>query len=296
MVFKVHSERSRDGRRDRIAAVTFFFDYVGFPQLRENYERFVARWRESGIPWFTVECVLRGQKPQLEGQNVSTVEVADPFIHKESAINYAVRRLPPEFQTVIWTDADMMFDDFAPMFELPERLTRARAVQVMRTLHYLNPNGAREKTKTAHAINPTNGFQGGAWAASREFFERFGGLYSGSPVGGHDTVFLIGVYDLVRAWRWHLRRRAAPQAAEIVDWVRRVHPYFDARVDCLPIEAEHLFHGPLTYREYGDKHGLVQHLPSSAYRRDANGFLEFAAPHEGERQALLDYWHRRESA
>jgi hypothetical protein len=295
--------RGKRSAEPSIAAVTSFYNYAGFNSLRENYLRFSAEWAASKIPLYTVECLLPGQSPSLpDAPNLHRVTVADPFIHKESAINWMVPQIPAQYRQIVWTDCDYLFDDFAPFRRLPSLLTQQRAVQCISKLDYIDRRGIAFARKTAFAATPdSGGFHGGTWAADRSLWDSWGGLYSGSALGGHDTVSLMSFYGPERFGAWTSRRHPAFRK-EILDFCSRQSNHFAGRVGCLDVCASHLYHGQLANRRYVDKHTLVKHLPPGAFRRDAKGFLEFNRAwlrntrrysFERDRLALLDYYRER---
>ena len=285
---KIIRTKGQSAAVNQIAAITYFYNYAGFRSLAQNYRRFAAAWRAgTQIPLYTIECLLPGQQASLPaGADTLPVAVQDPFIHKESAINHAVREwLPAHYQTVIWTDCDYLFSDYGEFARLPSLLARYRAVQCMARLDYLDRQDQPYETKFAFAgpqtggriakseQRPRRGFHGGCWAADRALWNH-GGLYSGSALGGHDTVALMGMYGPRSFGEWTSRRHPEFRQ-EIKDWATRIHPYFAGQIGCLEQGARHLYHGQLARRQYVEKHQLVRHLPPSAFQRDVQGFLQF---------------------
>ena len=93
--------------------VTFFFNYADCPRMLANHLRWRKQWRGFELPVYTVEVLLQGQLPSLEGDRVHHVTVQEPLFHKEAAVNYMLQRLPADTDLVLWIDSDLMFSGLA---------------------------------------------------------------------------------------------------------------------------------------------------------------------------------------
>lgn len=282
---------------DQAACVTTFFDWSGNPYLARNHAAFRAHWQSAGIPLYTVECHLKGIKPQLPPQsNLWRVAVKDPLFHKESAINFAVRNLPADFKVILYVDADMIMDDYRPLHRVPELLAGdVRAVQLMERVRYLDASGRWIEDKTAFDPGTREGFYGAGWAYRREFFDVHGGFFDDYPLGGLDTCALIAAYGEAnhpgRSGFW--RMLEPDMARQAHSWCEVKQRYFGGRVAVLPITARHLWHGDLKDRRYMDRHRILRSTPIQSYRRDRNGFVEFRHVEPRTYANVLKYWEGR---
>ena len=169
-------------KNNKTAAITYFYDYIGAPLLRQNYHAFKETWKENTeIPLYTVECLLPNQKPLI--QDAWHIRVKDPFIHKESAINWGVQKIPTEFENIIWTDSDMIFEDYSNLELIPNVLCSHRAVQLATKLRHLDIEGNTERIRVSISRNKSKGFHGGAWAIKRAFLINLNCLTSLLSVG-----------------------------------------------------------------------------------------------------------------
>lgn len=282
---------------DEVACVTTFFDWSGNPWLARNHEIFRRHWENSGIPLYTVECHLKGIRPQLPPQpNLWRVLVKDPLFHKESAINFAVRKLPSKYRAIMYMDADMIVDDFQPLREVPRLLSgQTRAVQLISRVDYVDQDGRFEESKEHFSPETRHGFYGAGWAYRREFFDDHGGFFDGYPLGGLDTCALIAAYGEAdhRGRRGFWRMLEPCMARNARAWCQVKQRYFGGQVRVLPTVARHLWHGDLTDRRYMDRHRILRSLPLSHYRRDRNGFVEFDQIEPRRYANVLKYWEGR---
>ena len=302
--------RKRGSTANTLAAVTTFFNYAGFKSQPANYHLFADAWRSnSDIPLYTLELLLHGQRsslnlPQSEF-NLEPVRVKEPFFHKESGLNWIVKNLPDQFREIMWVDCDFIFSDYKELKKLPALLTQYKAVQCIKDLHYLDRSGNVVSSRRAIAATKRKGergFHGGAWAASRDLWDSWGGLYSGGVIGGNDTVTAIASQNPNNR-KVNLGRRNKETEKEIQEWAGRQSNYFQGRIVSLRGEARHMFHGDRDNRQYTDRHKMIRHLPPTAYRRDSKGFQQFnpdfldrhnrPRDFQPDRDALLEYFASR---
>lgn len=93
-----------------MAVIAVHFNFAGWQSLRDNYKRFAHEMRFWGVPFFVAELAIDGH----------AFEIPDAYLQfrggpqnvlwqKEAMINRLVASLPPEYDSVAWLDADILF-------------------------------------------------------------------------------------------------------------------------------------------------------------------------------------------
>ena len=277
--------------------VTFFFNYADCPRMLANYLRWRKQWQGFELPVYTVEVLLRGQLPSLEGDRVHHVTVQEPLFHKEAAVNYMLHRLPADTELVLWIDSDLMFSGLAGLRKIPGMLQRHAVVQLMRSIQYLGPGGEHlDRLKKSFFHDQRNGYHGGAFAARADTLKACGGLPVCSPTGGGDSVFLMGCMgpELVKRWEWYVKKFQPSVQQNMREYAAKAFSVVKGRAGVLDqCTGRHLWHGDTETREYQTRHSIIERLDYAQTKLDGNGFLEFTTPQPEIRQGMLDYWHRR---
>lgn len=294
---------------DRIAAIAVLFNPANYLKLVTNYQVFAEAWEESGIPLHTVEVLLPGQTKSITGPNVMHLNAKVPFFHKESAINYAVKQLPTEVDSVCWVDADFVWDNYLWVGALRRSLALNPVVQMWRLLHDLDEDGSTSRTFSALELSQNKGSPGGAWAADRRLFTDYGGLFDRCIVGGGDSCAAAGFREPFHKQHtrsgdsWNSRileimGRRLPESV-LVDyevWRKKVSEWVGGRVGLLHEDANHLFHGRRDRRNYGDRYLLVKDVSSDDHlTRGDGGLFEWKYPHPEVDESLMEFFKGRVS-
>ncbi len=290
------SIRSATGMNS-IAAVCCFFNPAGFRRPRLNYDTFAKAWKRSGIPLYTVEVLMPGQVPNIIGERVGQVKVRAPFFHKESAINYGVRELVPrEVSKIVWVDADLVWENYDWPRRLGKLLDSQPVVQLWQKLRDRNVAGGQIGERHSFAWQARRGSPGGAWAAQRELFTHFGGLFDDWPTGGNDSLAAAAFsgdagQSIVRHCQEQMHHdlvaRFETWAAPITRWVR-------GDIGLLAETVDHLYHGERISRQYGHRHKLLKNVVFDRdLRRDENGFMEWTFPQPDKNAAFQEFFENR---
>jgi hypothetical protein len=107
--------------RSRLGIVSVIFNPVRYRSRYERYNKFRHHMAQSGVKFFTVECIFDsatrfGLPPQrfevTQLGNPQHIQVIAPSVMwmKENLINIAVQRLPPHIDRIAWVDADVEFE------------------------------------------------------------------------------------------------------------------------------------------------------------------------------------------
>lgn len=292
----------------RLAAVTCFYNPAGFSTLRENYNRFAEQFEADGMPpLYTVEIALPGQEFSIpKGPRVLHLRAAHALWFKENAINIAATHrdfIPSEFTAIAWIDCDLLFNNPRWPEIAAEKLRDVPAVQLFQTITHLDREGEPESTRkgvAAHLadIRDTPAEYGdfppgGAWAAHREFFDRFK-LYEGNVTGGGDAM--VHAAFMVNINPPFLQRFQNERLANHFQrWALPVARHVRGQVDYVPGEVTHLWHGDRVHRQYRERVELLADFDPDVdiHHNEQTDLLEWATDKPELHRRHLEYFEKR---
>jgi predicted glycosyltransferase involved in capsule biosynthesis len=302
---------------NEFCAVTTFFNPAKFDSLLNNYHVFAENLRLQGVKLITVECAFNNDKFQIpESKTVFHLRSNSIMWQKERLINYAVSKLPPECKYFAWLDCDIIFTnkDWAKI--AVEKLKKNDIIQLFKKVIYL-PKGhthfnGKDKLmmiqgvvwqkmihrnwlqrRMAHQL-PFSA-PGFAWAARRDFFfdTPLNGIYDKNIIGSGDT-FLVDCY--FNSWDIHgFAKKFTPAMKDHMMAYARKLKELEPRLDYLPIDIWHLWHGSLKNRAYMDRHDIVleyDYDPMNDIVLYGNVY-EWASRKKGMHDAIKGYFHSR---
>jgi hypothetical protein len=226
-----------------------------------------------------MEVVYEDRYAEILGSTVIPAGPRSVLWQKERLINRAVERLPPSVWWVAWIDHDLVWES-DQWVEAAVRMLRGGmdCVQLFDKIKYLARDGqsitqtATSATAARAAGGVPNAAPGGAWMASRRWFDSIGGLYDRNVCGGGDATF----FDAVTASRSGYLERQAPQLRlDSIEYCQRVG---GARWGCLPTSVQHLWHGERDHRQYHSRDEILARggfCPRRDVRVNHNGLLEW---------------------
>src|SRR4051794_6956242 len=95
---------------DHLYVVTSVFNPAGYKKRYDLYYQFEEHMKKFGIKLITIECVYGDSQDYsvTESKNPYHIQVrtTDPLWHKENLLNMAIRKLPEDWESVLWLDAD----------------------------------------------------------------------------------------------------------------------------------------------------------------------------------------------
>ena len=274
--------------RHNIAALACHFN----PQRSANrvrcYETFARQFPRIGLDLFTIEGSANGDWEIPAGPRVFRYRLNDLLWSKENLLNVAFRRLPDQYEHVVWWDSDILVlhPDYRDL--LAQCLDTHPAVQGFERLRYLSPTGGVERDwrrglvahNTADGTrsgSTTKGSPGGIWAARRDTLDRIGGLYERSVSGAGDVIWSCAVYgDEATAF---LAQFWPPRFIDdAISYGRQVSPHIPT-VGYVPSDAVHLYHGSRENRKYQARHQVMQDCgydPAEHVTTDQDGLLRWS--------------------
>jgi len=292
----------------KLAAVTCFYNPASFQTLRENYDRFAEQFTQPGWPpLFTVEIALPGQEFSIPaGPRVLQLRAQHALWFKENAINIAARHrdfIPSEFTGIAWLDCDLLFENQAWATEAAEKLRDVPAVQCFQSITHLDRAGDPIQTRkgvVAH-LSELEEFPrkfgdcppGGAWAAHREFFDRFG-LYEKFITGGGDAMAHSAMMQHLEPHYLKGFENDA-LAKDYTRWACPVARHIRGQVDYVPGNIKHIWHGDREHRQYRERRYYLHDMnpAEDLHHNEETDLIEWATNKPELHRRHVEYFQNR---
>ncbi len=196
--------------------------------------------------------------------------------HKENLINIGIRKLlPANWNTVAWIDGDIEFENPNWAIDTLKILTKFDVVQLFTTCFDLNQHnipmsiwqGFGYKFCNGEKYEPIRGINywhsGYAWACTRNYFEKVGGLYDKGILGSGDYIMTQGYLGKCGFGNKTL--------VEFRDDINKYTVGFDkVKVGYIPTNIKHYFHGLKANRKYSERNQIL-----TKYHYDPNVHLKY---------------------
>jgi hypothetical protein len=293
-----------------LGVVTSYFNPCGFRVRAENFERFVAPIRQSGIPLVIVEACFDDDPAALLPERHATlrVEARDVMWQKERLLDLGASFLPAHCSKVAWLDADVLFERADWAVETARLLDDAVVVQPFAEVVRLSRGAvvprpddvvfesfgavyATRPGELSHGKFERHGHTGFAWAARRDVIARRG-LYDACIAGSGDHMM---AHAFAGDWEspciGRMVGRGGRHVAHFRRWSRGVHEEVRGRVAFAPGRLLHLWHGSMENRRYVQRNRELQALafdPKVDIRISDTGCWEWASD-----RPELHAWARR---
>ena len=259
-------------------AISCYFNPAGYERRRLAFDAF----RQAlDIPLLVVEQSLNG----LQEVSSSSAEIVlqasggDAMWQKERLLNIALDALPSECDQVAWLDCDILFEDRNWFQSLETKLGEVPLVQLFRDVKYLDPgwepglvleehvervrpsivSGISSGLGVGEALEapspdqrPGTYANGMAWAANREFIEKYR-FYDACIIGGGDRAITCAAYGCFdHIFEWHSMNEA--QQAYYLQWAIPFYQGCQGRTACLDTDIYHQWHGKASDRGLLSRH------------------------------------------
>lgn len=201
-----------------------------------------------------------------------------PIWHKENMINLGVRRLlPSNWKAFAWIDADIEFTNPNWARDTLRALSEYAVVQPFaKSVHLdsLNRPTSVEYPSVGYVVQHKNlisyGNCGYAWAMTRTAYERVGGLYEHSIMGGGDAIMSMAFTRQGSISKLHVLSKGFQTS------IKKYCERGFCSVGYVEGEVHHYFHGSLKNRKYVERwETLVRHQydPYVHLSKDVHGVL-----------------------
>lgn len=225
--------------------------------------------------------------------------------HKENMINLAIKRLlPTDWKAVAWIDGDIEFENTDWVDYTLKTLTQFDIVQLFSVCFDLDKQNIPMNIWQGFGYKFCNGQEfthqrglnywhcGYAWACTREFYEKMGGIYDKSILGSGDYILSQRLFGNIASLDESLidfRKDIACHYVEIDE--------MDVRVGYIPCVIKHYYHGEKTNRKYIQRNEVlveIQYDPAKHITYDNNGLIVPSACMPNETlEKILQYFSQR---
>jgi hypothetical protein len=213
------------------------------------------------------------------------IRTKTPLWHKENMINTMIReRLPVDWKTVAWIDADIRFEsahwatdtlkllngqyDIVQLFSHAVDMDKKEnTMQVFQSFGYKHAND-REYTR----VGPDFWHPGYAWACTRETYDKMGGLYDLSILGSGDHNMALSMLGKSAS---SVHEKVSKDYKESVSQLEKNMK--SLRLGYVPGVIKHYFHGTKQNRKYKERWQILvdhEYSPNLHLIRDKNGILQ----------------------
>ncbi len=176
---------------------------------REFIKRFENE--ESNVNLYIVELCYGNQKYYVTNSNNKNhlqLRGNIPLWHKENMINIGIKKLlPKNWKAVAWIDADIEFESTTWALDTLKVLNGCSDIvqlfshcvdmnKKQLTMNVFNSFGYQFTKKNQYISNGINYWHPGyAWACTRKFYDRLGGLYDKGILGSGDNMMAFSLIN-----------------------------------------------------------------------------------------------------
>lgn len=243
----------------KVAAVCCHFNPCGYAKLEENYYRFRDALPPD-LPLWTAELAFDDKPFRLDAGERSLRfrgNASNILWQKERMLNLTLAAVPPEYDCLMWLDADLLWVNENWLPEALLALQTANAVQLFSHVVDTDITGAVVARKAGHIwarlTGQGYGRPGGAWLARREILSV--PLYDHCVLGGGDSAVVYGWED--RATESVSLLTECGRTGNYFRWVKEAHAVVGSALSHVRGDVLHLYHGSRDNRQYQTRYRLL---------------------------------------
>lgn len=258
-------------RAEVLDVILVYSNPLGLRSRRRLFHLAERHMLDSGVRLTRIECAYGTLPFELEPRSdagLVRVRAKTLVWNKENLINVAIKRLPSDWHSLAWIDADVVFRSPSWAADTLRALQHYPVVQPWGNCYDLGPHG--EHLELHHSfcrlwheqkvVNPhwsrdyTYPHPGYAWAARRDALEQVGGLIDVGALGAGDHHMAYALIGRVR--------ETAPMGVTegyirpLFGWQERAKA-FGQHLGYVAGTIEHHWHGPKAARGYVDRWKIV---------------------------------------
>jgi hypothetical protein len=277
---------------NRFHVLTVVSNPIRYESRYKLYHRFRRHMEECGIKLWTVEVAFGHREFEVTRSDCEhdlQLRTHGELWHKENALNLLVERLPTDWKSLAWVDADIEFANWrgtkAWYLETLHALQHHRIVQLFQNAVDLGPNHEALQIHQGFAYSYVTGkpkgkcythwHPGYAWAIRRKAFDAMGGFIDWGILGSGDA-------HMASAWIGAVQDSVNPAISP--EYMKRLLAYQnrcerEVRRDIgyLPGTILHHFHGKKKDRRYTDRWKILtetQFDPDVDIHKDWQGLYQ----------------------
>ncbi len=237
----------------KLTLVTSYYNPAGFKRHPARYQAFREQMDKLPIEVITVECAFEGKPFEVTSSanaNHIQVRAAHPLWITENLLNIGLRKATTPY--LMWCDMDLFFP-IGWVDKVLEQLASHDICQAFTDVEFWGPDSeviAKTRGFVADRMygNPEQLYHstGGAWAFSREFYNRMpGGLFDCTIAEGTDDIM---AYALVGDVGFKLRSQHTPTVHRLAyAWEEAV---CGCEIGVVDYPVIHKWHGSQINKQY----------------------------------------------
>lgn len=208
---------------------------------------------------------------------------SDPLWHKESCVNYVLKRLPEKYDKIIVIDNDITFSNPEWIDKAEDLLDHYLMIQLFDFVKYYGPDNVvvdyYSKGTVYHADSSrflAEGNPGICVGYRREYLEAVGGLFDKCLVGGGDVVNLIPFYYDTHSIKMNILSTVfIDHKIDMIDYFEKafkyiVHSQYERTSYIDNCVALHMYHGTINNRQYTSRYKMINELSSNYVSKQDN--------------------------
>lgn len=276
---------------EQLWVITCYFNPCRYQNRYQNYLTFASNLQKQNVQLLTVELGTDVHLPPSSATKYVPIYESDVLWAKERLLQIALEQLPDTCQYVVWCDCDVLFHDGDWAHQTVKALQSHRVIQPFTKCVFLGATETPQKhgmfapstsfarwyarrnatvTHTPHIIG--EGHPGYVWAARRDVLKRIG-FYDKCILGHADVVMAVafshntqrdGPFPMTWEPHWSPGWSEALQN-DVRAWQARTVEVVQGDLGFLPGTVYHLWHGPRSNRNYGNRGFLLQDFDPNAH-------------------------------
>jgi hypothetical protein len=271
---------------DTLHIVTIISNICEFKRRWELMEQFIKKTEQiPNVKLYIVELAYGEQDFYITSPNNPfhlQLRTKYALWHKENLINIGIKKLLPEnWKAVAWIDGDIEFENPNWVIDTLNILTEFDIVQLFTTCFDLDENNIPMSIwqsfgyKYCHGenFNHIKGINywhtGYAWACTRNYYNKIGGLYDKGILGSGDYIMCQGYFN-----------NAASKHKNLIKFKENIKEYIynltDIKIGYIPTNIKHFFHGLKVNRKYVERNSILikyNYNPDEHVKYDEHGLL-----------------------
>jgi len=278
---------------NNLAILITVFNHTNNLYFNSNWNKFIDGIKSLAADTYICEIIPKNHDPiaRLDGSNHYTVYTDSNVWHKETGINYLLKKIPDRYKYVMVLDNDIVFHKNNWYKNSINLLESHIMIQAFDLVSYLEQNGTDIEKQDYSMIRCAtgmpliyNGNPGMAVAYHRDYLDHMNGLFDQAIVGGGDLLNIIPFFYNTHAISPKIfDMLCSDSREEYFIYLLRAKDFIqNKRIGITYLDnshISHLFHGYIKHRQYYSRYQIINNykLQNISYR-DTNNFITIQDP------------------
>jgi len=233
-------------------------------ELMENFTEKIEKFKN--IKLYVIELAYGEQEFHITSStNPLHLQLRTKYAlwHKENLINLGIQKLlPKSWKAVAWIDADIEFENQNWILDTLKVLTKFDVIQLFTTCLDLDENNIPMSIFQSFGYKYCHGEQfkhvkginywhtGYAWACTKNYYNKVGGLYDKGILGSGDYIMSQGYFN-----------NPVFGHKSLLGFKKDVELYIEnlsnVKIGYIPTNIRHFFHGSKANRKYIERNSIL---------------------------------------